>query len=76
MEWVCVCVCLRVLSCVQLFATPWTLDLQALPFMELSRQEYWPFSPPGDLLHPGTEPMSLALAGGLFTTMPPGKSLT
>jgi len=31
--------------------------------MEFSRQEYWgglPFSPPGDLLYPWVEPMSLA----------------
>ena len=31
----------------------------------------WPCSPPGDLSHPGTEPVSLAspaLAGGFFTT--------
>ena len=34
-----------------------------------------PFPPPGDLLHPGIEPVSLvslALAGGFFTTAPPG----
>jgi len=47
--------------------------------MELSRQEYWsglPFPPPGDLLNPDIEPTSLAspaLAGGFFTTVPPGK---
>ena len=42
-----------------------------------SRQEYWsglPFPPPGDLPNPGIEPMSPALAGGFFTTEPPGKS--
>ena len=41
-----------------------------------SRQEYWsglPFPSPGDLSDPGVEPMSLALAGGFFTTEPPGK---
>ena len=27
-----------------------------------------PFSPPGDLLDPGVEPMSPALAGEFFTT--------
>ena len=35
-----------------------------------------PFSSPGDFSHPGTEPtflVSLALAGGFFTTVPPGK---
>ena len=40
--------------------------------MGFSRQEYWsglPFPPPGDL----PEPASPALAGGFFTTEPPGK---
>ena len=48
-------------------------------FMEFSRQEYWSalsFPPPGDLPDPGMNPsMSLvspALAGGFFTTVPPG----
>ena len=46
--------------------------------MEFPWQEYWsglPFPPPGELPHPGIEPMSfapLALAGGFFTTVPPG----
>ena len=34
-----------------------------------------PFSPPGDLSDPGTEPTSLALAGGFFTTESPGKPI-
>ena len=40
------------LSCVWLFATPWTVAYQALPSMGFSRQEYWsglPFPSPGDL---------------------------
>ena len=44
--------------------------------MAFSRQEYWrglPFPPPGDLPNPGTEPASPVLAGGFFTTEPPGK---
>ena len=47
--------------------------------MEFSRREYWgrlPFPTPGDLPDPGIKPMSLAppaLAGGFFTTVPPGK---
>ena len=47
--------------------------------MEFSRQEYWgglPFPSPGYLPDPGIEPTSLAssaLAGGFFTTEPPGK---
>ena len=42
--------------------------------MGFSRQEYWsglPFPSPGDLPHPGIEPMSLislVLASGFFTT--------
>ena len=46
--------------------------------MGFSRQEYWsgfPFPSPGDLLYPGIEPESPALAGGFFTTEPPGKPL-
>ena len=60
-----------VLSCVQLFAIPWTVALQAPLFMEFSRQEYWsglPFPTPEDLPDPGTEPESLAsLASALPT---------
>ena len=53
-----------VLSCisrVQLFATPWTVALQAPPSMGFSRQESCsglPFPPPGDLPTPGIEPAS------------------
>ena len=39
------------LSCVQLFVTPWTVALQDPLSMEFSRQEYWnglPFSSPVD----------------------------
>ena len=56
------------------FATPWTVAHQAPLSMRLSRQEYWSgllCPPPGHLLDPGTEPMSLtspALAGRFFTT--------
>ena len=52
------------LSCVQLFATPWTVAHQAPPSMEFSRQEYWsglPSPSPGDLPDPGIEPGSPAL---------------
>ena len=43
--------------------------------MGFLRQEYWsglPFPLPGDLPSPRMEPVSLALAGGFFTTDPPG----
>ena len=62
-----------VLSCVWLFATPWTVTSQAPLSMEFSRQEYWsglPFLPPRDLPIPGIEPMSLtssALTVRFFT---------
>ena len=52
------------LSCVQLFATPWTAAYQAPPSMVFSRQDYWsglPFPSPADLPYPGIEPGSLAL---------------
>ena len=58
--------------------TPWTVAHQAPLSMGFSRQEYWsalPFPLPRDLLDLGIEPMSLespALAGGFFTTVPPG----
>ena len=61
-------------SHVRLFVTLWTVARQAPLTMGFSRQEYWselPCPPPGDLPHPGIEPMSFtspALAGGFFTT--------
>ena len=64
---------------VQLFATLWTVAHQALLSMGFSKQEYWsgfPFPTPRDLRDPRIEPMfpaSPALAGGFFTTEPPGK---
>ena len=64
------------LSRVPLFATPWTVALQAPQSMEFSRQEYWswlPFTSAGRLPYPGTEPMSPASAGGFFTPEPPRK---
>ena len=57
------------LSCfshIQVFATLWTVALQAPPFMGFSRN-----LPPEDLPDPGVKPTSLmcpALAGGFLTT--------
>jgi len=73
-EYLRVCVCVRVHArCrVRLFATPWTIALQAPLSIGFSRQEYWsglPFPAPGDLPDPGIEPTSLesaALAGRCF----------
>ena len=59
--------------------TPWTVAHQVPLSMGFPRQEYWrglPFPSPGDLPNPGIEPeflISLALAGGFFTTSAPGK---
>ena len=75
----CVCVHTQSLSRVRLFATFWAVACQASLSMEFSRQEYWsslPFTTRGDLPDSGIEPVSLAspaLAGGFFTTEPPGK---
>ena len=62
-------------SCVQLFATIWTVTCQAPLSMGFFRQEYWsglPCPHLGDLLDPGIiEPLSLtspALAGRFLTT--------
>ena len=51
-------------SCIQLFATLWTIACQTPLSMEFSRQEYWsrlPFPPPGDRPDPGIEFGSSAL---------------
>ena len=64
------------LTCVLLFATPWTVDCQAPLSMGFPRQEYWsglPFPSSGYLPNPGIEPASAELAGRVFTTEPPGK---
>ena len=70
--WLCLC------SCIRLFATPWTVARQASLSLGFSKQEYQsglPFPTPGDLPNPGIEPQCPALAGGFFTTSPPGKLL-
>ena len=59
----------KLLSRVGLFATPWTVAYQALPFMGFSRQRYWsglPFPSPEDLSDTGIEPRSTCLAGRRF----------
>jgi len=66
---------LKIHACVRrLFATPWTIALQAPLSVGFSRQEYWsglPFLPLGEFPDSEIEPasgMSPALAGGFFTT--------
>ena len=75
----CICMHAQSFSCVQLFATSWTVVCQAPLSMGFSRQENWsemPFPPPRDLPNPGIEPKSpefSAVAGRFFTTEPLGK---
>ena len=62
---------LKLLSCVQLFGTLWTVQS-----MEFSRPAYWsglPFPSPGDLPNPGIEPRSPALQEDSLPAEPPGK---
>ena len=72
---------LSVLLCAQSLNRIWLVVAhQASLSMDFSRQEYWSglsFPSPGDLSYPGIKPMSLAfpaLAGGFFTTVPPGNT--
>ena len=60
-------------------ATLWTVSRQAPLSMGFPRQEYCSglsFPSPGDLLNPGIELAFPALAGGFFTTEPPGMLTT
>ena len=63
-------------SHVQFFCDPMDCTLPGSPVHWISpRQIYWsrlPFPSPGDLLDPGVEPKSPALAGRFFTTELPG----
>ena len=66
------CVCYS-LSCIQLFATPWTM--QSTGF---SRPEYWsgyPFPSPGDLPNPGIKPRSPVSQVDSLPAEPQGKPL-
>ena len=72
--WFFIKVLVKLLSCVQLFATPWTVAQQASLSMGFSRKEYWsglPFSSPGDFPDPGIEPRSPALQADALTSEPP-----
>jgi len=65
----------KLLSCVRLFATPWTVAHQAPLSMGFSRQAYWsgvPLPSPGDLPDPGIEPRSPAFQADALTSEPPG----
>ena len=77
LELVLTCVCAHAQLCLTL-SNPMDCSLPGSPSIEFSRQEYCsglPFPPPDDLPDAETEPTSLeslALAGGFFTTLPPG----
>ena len=67
---------MKLLSRVQLFATPWAVAYHAPPSMGFPRQEYWsrvPFSSPGGLRDPGIEPGSPALQADALPSEPPRK---
>ena len=58
------------LSCVRLFATPWTVAYQVSPSMGFSWQEYWsglPFPSPGDSSQPRNQTQVSYIAGRHFT---------
>ena len=64
----------------QLFVTPWTVARPSGSSVHgILQARYWselPFSTPGNLPDPRVKPkssVSPALAGGFFTTVPPGK---
>ena len=68
----------KLLSCVRLFAIPWSVTYQAPPSMEFSRQEYWsglPFPSPGELPDLWIEPRSPALQADALLSELPGKPL-
>ena len=67
----------KLLSCVRLFATLWTIAYQVSLSMGFSRQGYWSgllFPSAGDLLNPGIEPGSHTLQADALLSEPPGKS--
>ena len=76
------CVCVYMwwwLSCVQLFATPWTIVHQPPLSMGFLRQDYWMrchFLLQGIFLTQRPNLLSLVLVSGFVTIEPPGKPVT
>ena len=61
-QYLTACTCAKWLSCIQLFAIPWTVACQAPLSMGFSRQEDWsglPYPPLGDISDPGIESVTL-----------------
>ena len=66
----------KLLSCIQLFATPWIVAHQAPWSMGFSRQAYCsglPFPSPGDRPNPGIEARSPTSQAEALPSEPPGK---
>ena len=64
------------LSCIPLFATPWTVAHQAPLSVGFSRQEYWsglPCPSSGNLPHPGFKPRSSESQADSLLSEPLGK---
>ena len=75
LEWGAIAFSISCFSCVQFFATLWTVAHQAPLSMEFSRQEYWsgwPCPPPGGLPDPGIKPVSPALWADSLPSEPQG----
>ena len=69
----------KLLSCLRLCATPWTVDYQARPSMGFPRQECWiglSFPSPAHLSNPGIEPGSPALQADALPSEPPRKPIS
>ena len=65
-------------SCVQLFATPWNVAHQVPLSMEFSRQEYWSglaFPSPGHLPNTGIEPGTHESQADSLSSEQPGKPM-
>ena len=68
----------ELLSCIRLFATPWTVVYKAPLSVEFFRQECWsglPFASPGDLPDPVIKPRSPALQADSLLSEPLGKPI-
>ena len=69
---------MKLLSCVQLLAAPWTVAYKAPLSMGFSKQEFWsgfPFPSPRDLPDPGIEPGSPALQTESLLSEPSGEGM-
>ena len=69
----------KLLTHVQLFATPWTVAHQASSSLRFSRQEYWsglPFPSPRGLPDPGIELRPTALQADALPSEPPVKPIS